>query len=153
MNRTDSWMECRLRRIIRALAWTTASVCLSFSASHSFAETLPTEFQGRWMVYSDKSPNDKCDDAEGINVSSKRVDWNHESTCGKIGSVQLGKRSDNVIVNMTCVDEEGWKNGRPRPPRTFRDAQIWLFFKIEGKAFMTQTSIRDKTSDLFKKCD
>lgn len=152
MNRTDK-MQCRSRPIIKALAWASTFVCLLFSANHSFADALPTEFLGRWMMYSDNSPNEKCDDAEGITVSSKRVDWNTESLCGKIDNVQRGKRTDNVIVNMTCVDAEGWINGKPRPPRTFRDAQIWLFFKIGGKAFMTQTSMRDKTSDLFNKCD
>ena len=105
------------------------------------------------MVYSHKSPNDKCDDAEGITVSNKRVEWNHESPCGKIDNIQRGKGADNVLVNMTCVDAEGWKNGKPRPPQIFRDAQIWLFFKIGGKTFMTQSSMRDKTSDLFKKCE
>jgi hypothetical protein len=66
------------------------------------------------MVYLDKSPNDKCDGAEGITVSNRRVEWNHESPCGKIDNIQRGKGADNVLVNMTCVDAEGWKNGKPR---------------------------------------
>jgi len=138
------------KRFIKALAWVTVSACSSLSASQSFAEAMPTEFLGRWMVYSDKSPNEKCDDAEGITVSNKRVDWSVESPCGKIDNVQRGQSADNVIVNMTCVDAEG---SRSRKPLIFRDAQIWLLFKIGGRAFMTQTSMRDKTSDLFKKCD
>jgi len=105
------------------------------------------------MVYLDKSPNDKCDDAEGITVSNRRVEWNHESPCGKIDNIQRGKGADNVLVNMTCVDAEGWKNWKPRTSSDFRDAQIWLFFKIGGKTFMTQSSMRDMTSDLFKKCE
>ena len=102
------------KRFIKALAWVTVSACSSLSASQSFAEAMPTEFLGRWMVYSDKSPNEKCDDAEGITVSNKRVDWSVESPYGKIDNVQRGQSADNVIVNMTCVDAEGWKNGKPR---------------------------------------
>ena len=52
------------------------------------------------MVYLDKSPNDKCDGAEGITVSNKRVEWNHESPCGKIDNTQRGKGADNVPVNI-----------------------------------------------------
>src|SRR4029078_5234420 len=95
------------KRFIKALAWVTVSACSSLSASQSFAEAMPTEFLGRWMVYSDKSPNEKCDDAEGITVSNKRVDWSVESPCGKIDNVQRGQSADNVIVNMTCVGAEG----------------------------------------------
>jgi hypothetical protein len=75
MNATDKrdtrWMRCSSKRTIKVLVWATASVCLSFSASYSFAEKLPTEFLGRWMVYSDKSPNNKCNDVEEITVFAK----------------------------------------------------------------------------------
>jgi hypothetical protein len=64
-------MRCWSKRIVKTAAQATAFVCLSFSASFSFADALPPEFQGRWMVYSDKSPEDKCEEAEGITVSRK----------------------------------------------------------------------------------
>ena len=109
-----------------------------------------------WPI-SDKSPTNKCDDVETITVSAKRVHWSHESTCGKIENVQRGKSADNVIVNMTCVDEgEGIMWCRRRPSRTFRmAAQIWLFSsKLEGKPFMTQTSgWQIEALGSFKKCD
>src|SRR5258708_29513917 len=107
-------MRCWSKWIIKTAAQATAFVCFSFSASLSFADALPPEFLGRWMVYSDKSPEDKCDEAEGITISNKRVDWNHESPCGRIDNVKRGIRADNVNVNMTCVDAEGWINGKPR---------------------------------------
>lgn len=105
------------------------------------------------MVYLDKSPNDKCDGAEGITVSNRRVEWNHESPCGKIDNIQRDKGADNVLVNMTCVDAEGWKNGKPRTSSDLSGCADLVVFQIGGKTFMTQSSMRDMTSDLFKKCE
>ncbi len=139
-----------MKQILNLFVSAAVSACILFvSIRHSFADMLPTEFVGQWMVY---PSTEKCGDAEGISVSQQRVEWNHEATCGIIDSVRRGKMTGNVTVNMTCVDAEGWINGRPRPPRTFRDTQIW-FFKVGESIFMTQTSMKDKSTDLFKKCD
>jgi hypothetical protein len=116
---------------------------------------LPATFLVEWGLFGEKTNTNisrlECVELEGINITSKRVDWNHEYPCGKIESVKY-KDANTVIVSLLCVDEEGWVNGKPRRPRTYRDVQTWTLFTKGRKTLMSQTSSRDNRTDTFEKC-
>jgi hypothetical protein len=116
----------------------------------AMAGDLSSQFLGTWGVY-DENATSNCAEREGITVTRKRVDWNVESVCGQIESVRP-KDANNSTVVLRCVDGEGWVNGRPRPPRTYRDVQYWTLFIKNGKVLMSQTSTKDRRTDLFESC-
>jgi hypothetical protein len=122
--------------------------------THSHADPLPSKFFGFWEAYGDGGNTDysdngrlKCTEREGATITARRIDFNVESECGQIDHVRSGRFGDTV-VNLTCFESEG----RQRPIK-YKDTQIWILFTVGRQNFMAQTSTRNMSTMLFKKCE
>ena len=121
------------------------------TVGHGSTDVLPSAFMGKWISYYEDTLNVACDEHdEVVTITPKSVEWNTESTCGRIDSVKV--RPDgldrHVTVNMTCWEGED----RARPLEN-KEVEIWAIFGIGGHVFMSQTSLKNKDTTLLLKCN
>jgi hypothetical protein len=131
--------------------WLILVASLLLSGAASLAGSLPAEFIGSWEAYVEGSSRDshlKCTEREGVVITQSYMEPNVEAECGQIDNVRPSGFSNASIVNMTCFASEGRKN-----PLKYKDVQIWSVFKVEGNTFLTQTSVRNPSTFLYKKCE
>jgi hypothetical protein len=124
--------------------------------SVDISEVLPSGFLGNWESYNSDDPEaqspNKCSDREGVTITTKNITWNTEGGCN-IDNVRLSRwgqvaHSDQIAVSLTCLQEEG----RQRP-LAVKSVEIWFRFKIEGRTYMSQTSIKNAYTSIFRKCE
>ena len=128
-------------------------------AAPAHADRLPPQFLGFWgELYETEEPGaaeaQVCTARSGVTITRKSAEWNTESPCGPIARVVTphetpGNETEHgratVTVTLTCVKVEGWTGGP--------DTQVWRLFKVKGKTFMAQTSLRTKDTSILEKCE
>lgn len=139
----------RLDFILKLFGSCTALTSFLSCTVSSHADSLPSEFLGRWMSYDTANSEAKCNEAEGVIITAKDIEWTSEGGC-RIGNIKLSRSGgelhrDHIEVIEVCSGE-GEEKGH-------KDVRIWSIFKIKGETFMSQASTRNVYTDLFKKCD
>ena len=146
----------------RAIGFIVLAVMLIFGGSHqASADSLPTEFQGKWIMPNTDSTDIKSLQCDGdvnnkniLTVTRSKIEEEGEAFGEVIGCVIQAVKLERgyrwikrVFVEAVCSEYEGRSSGSRPLKTTIKES--WKIMNIEKEIFMIRSGI---VGYLYRKC-